>query len=67
MSGRIRQLRVEAAKELLGDPAHAAKGIGEVSRECGFANAAHFSRTFRKVVGQTPRDYRDSVLGTAGG
>lgn len=67
VSGRIRQLRVEAAKELLGDPAHAAKGIGEVSKECGFANAAHFSRTFRKVVGQTPRDYRDSVLGTAAG
>lgn len=64
VSGRIRQLRVEAAKELLGDPAHAAKGIGEVSRECGFANAAHFSRTFRKAVGQTPRDYRDSMLGT---
>jgi len=63
VSGRIRQLRIDRAKELLGDPAHAAKGIGEVSKECGFANAAHFSRTFRKAVGQTPRDYRDSVLG----
>lgn len=62
VSGRIRQLRIDRAKELLGDPAHALKGIGEISRQCGFANAAHFSRTFRKVVGQTPRDYRDQAL-----
>lgn len=62
VSGRIRQLRIDRAKELLGDPAHAVKGIGEISRQCGFANAAHFSRTFRKVVGRTPRDYRDQAL-----
>jgi AraC-like DNA-binding protein len=62
VSGRIRQLRIDRAKELLGDPAHAVKGIGEISRQCGFANAAHFSRTFRKVVGETPRDYRDRLL-----
>lgn len=66
VSGRIRQLRIEAAKEMLGDPAVAARGIGEISRQCGFANAAHFSRTFRKVVGETPRDYRDRVLSPAG-
>ncbi len=62
VSGRIRQLRIDRAKELLGDPAHAVKGIGEISRQCGFANAAHFSRTFRKVVGETPRDFRDRIL-----
>jgi len=62
VSGRIRQLRIDRARELLGDPAHAVKGIGEISRQCGFANAAHFSRTFRKAVGETPRDYRDHVL-----
>lgn len=62
VSGRIRQLRIDRAKELLGDPAHAKRGIGEISRQCGFANAAHFSRTFRKVVGETPRDYRDKLL-----
>ena len=62
VSGRIRQLRIDRARELLGDPAHAKRGIGEISRQCGFANAAHFSRTFRKVVGETPRDYRDKLL-----
>lgn len=61
VSGRIRQLRIDRSKELLGDPAYAVKGIGEISRQCGFANAAHFSRTFRKVVGETPRDFRERV------
>ncbi|RZS40941.1 AraC-like DNA-binding protein [Herbihabitans rhizosphaerae] len=62
VSGRIRTLRIERARELLGDPAHARRGVGEISRQCGFANAAHFSRTFRKVVGETPRGYRDRML-----
>ncbi len=62
VSGRIRALRVERAKELLADPTQGVRGIGEISKQCGFANAAHFSRTFRKAVGQTPRDYRDRVL-----
>jgi AraC-like DNA-binding protein len=62
VSGRIRQLRIDRAKELLSDPVHAARGIGEISRQCGFVNAAHFSRTFRKSVGDSPSDYRDAVL-----
>lgn len=62
VSGRIRQLRIDRARELLSDPAHAVRGVGEISRQCGFANAAHFSRTFRKVVGETPREYRDRIL-----
>ncbi|WP_020669568.1 helix-turn-helix transcriptional regulator [Amycolatopsis nigrescens] len=63
VSGRIRALRVARAKALLGDPAKAAHGIAEIARQCGFGNAAHFSRTFRKVVGRTPREYRDERLG----
>lgn len=62
VSGRIRAQRIERAKELLSDPAHAGKGVGEISRQCGFANAAHFSRTFRKLVDETPREYRERVL-----
>ncbi|MBM7770590.1 AraC-like DNA-binding protein [Actinokineospora baliensis] len=63
VSGRIRAMRIERARELLGDPALGVRGIGEISRQCGFANAAHFSRTFRKVVGEAPSDYRERVLG----
>jgi AraC-like DNA-binding protein len=62
VSGRIRQLRIDRAKELLSDPAHASRGIGVISKQCGFANAAHFSRTFRKSVGESPSDYRDTLL-----
>ena len=62
VSGRIRALRVERAKALLADPAKASHGIGEIAKKCGFTNAAHFSRTFRKVVGETPREYRDTKL-----
>lgn len=66
ISGRIRRLRIERAKELLGDPARARAGIGELSRQCGFVNSAHFSRTFRKLVGQTPREYRSGLEGDGG-
>ncbi|MBO0841181.1 MAG: helix-turn-helix domain-containing protein [Sciscionella sp.] len=62
VSGRIRQLRIELAKSLLGDPAHAQQGVGEIAKRCGFVNSAHFSRTFHKVVGQPPREFRATAL-----
>lgn len=55
---RIRGLRVERAKALLSDPAKAGRGIAEIARDCGFVSAAHFSRTFRQVVGRTPSEFR---------
>ncbi|MBY8848903.1 helix-turn-helix transcriptional regulator [Saccharothrix sp. MB29] len=55
---RIRGLRIDRAKALLADPAKAGRGIGEIARDCGFVSAAHFSRTFRQVVGSTPSQYR---------
>lgn len=62
VSERIKGLRIERAKALLADPAKASRGIAEVAKDCGFANAAHFSRTFGKMVGRTPTEFRaDSV------
>lgn len=58
VSERIRGLRIDRAKALLADPAKAARGIGEIARDCGFVSAAHFSRTFRQVVGLTPSEFR---------
>jgi AraC-like DNA-binding protein len=62
VSERIRAMRLDHAKALLTDPAKGAKGIGEISKACGFISAAHFSRTFRKAVGQSPREFRDQAL-----
>ncbi|WNV85863.1 helix-turn-helix transcriptional regulator [Umezawaea sp. Da 62-37] len=58
VSERIRGLRIDRAKALLADPTAAARGIGEIARDCGFVSAAHFSRTFRQVVGRTPTEFR---------
>jgi AraC-like DNA-binding protein len=66
IAGRIRRLRIERAKELLIDPALAHAGIGELSRQCGFVNPGHFSRAFRKMVGQTPSEYREHRLDSTG-
>ncbi|MFD0200984.1 MULTISPECIES: helix-turn-helix transcriptional regulator [Saccharothrix] len=59
VSERIRGLRIDRARALLADPAKAARGIGEIAKDCGFVSAAHFSRTFRQVVGQTPSEFRN--------
>lgn len=50
--------RIERAKELL---AIQKLSILDVSLECGFKDASHFSRVFRSIVGRTPRAYRAEV------
>ncbi|WP_197288300.1 helix-turn-helix domain-containing protein [Nocardia sp. NRRL S-836] len=59
---RIKVLRIERAKALLADPAKAGRGVGEISRDCGFVSATHFSRAFRALVGQPPTEYRRRAL-----
>jgi len=43
-----------AARLLLAPDAH----ITEVALQCGYADAAHFSNTFRRYFGMSPRKYR---------
>lgn len=62
VSERIRGMRLEHAKALLADPVKGARGIGEISRDCGFVSAAHFSRAFRTAVGRTPREFREQAV-----
>jgi YesN/AraC family two-component response regulator len=54
----IASLRVERAKRLLrnGD-----SGTKSVCREAGFGDAATFARTFKKVTGMTPEEYKRKV------
>lgn len=35
--------------------------IGDISNLCGFADIYYFSKTFKKVTGQTARDYRKQL------
>ena len=52
------QQRVEQAKRLLGTTALT---IREVALEAGFADQSHLARLFRRIMGRTPKEYRDSV------
>ena len=47
--------RIERAKELLARPE---LKINEIGYKVGYESSPHFSRTFKKVVGITPAEYR---------
>ena len=51
----VRQLRVEyACREILDSDAP----LVEIALAAGFSNQAHFSRTFKRITGMTPLEYR---------
>jgi len=50
----LRQLRVAAARRMLRGSAP----LAEIALAAGFADQAHFTRTFRKITGTTPGRYR---------
>ncbi len=51
----LNNLRIQRARELLRDRTLA---IAEIARRCGFTSHSHFSRTFHRIEGHTPRRYR---------
>ncbi len=50
-----RQLRNDYARWML---ENSPRSITEIAFDCGFSDAAHFSREFRKTSGLSPRQYR---------
>lgn len=56
-SYRIRR-RMERAKQLLAQPQHK---ITDISYEVGYADHPHFTKTFKKVTGDTPKQYREKL------
>jgi AraC family transcriptional regulator len=54
----VRRRRVESACSALGTSNRA---LGQIALEVGFADQAHFTRTFKRVTGLTPRAYRSAV------
>ena len=53
----VTNIRIERAKELL---RNTTKSIKEICMEVGYADANYFSRAFKKNVGVTPSEYKDS-------
>lgn len=54
----VTQCRIEKAKELLKKPD---LSITYISQQVGFNDQSHFSKTFCKIVGLTPKKYRDRL------
>ena len=52
-------MRIDLAKKLLADPS---LRVHEVAEKSGYADVAHFSRSFKKHVGCTPGEYRKNVI-----
>ena len=48
-------MRIDRAKLLLADPS---MRVHEVAQEVGFSDVAHFSKSFKKITGKTPGEYR---------
>ena len=49
-------VRIERAKQLLSQPNP--RSITDISLEVGFGDLSHFERTFKRLVGTNPREYR---------
>lgn len=54
----MNRYRVEEAKRLLGDPAHADKTILDILLQSGFNSKSAFHRFFGRLVGVSPTEYR---------
>jgi AraC-like DNA-binding protein len=61
LSDWIWSLRLDDARARLTDPAFAAHGVGRIAFECGFNDAAHFSRAFRARFHCAPRELRGAT------
>ena len=55
-------LRIEEAKELLIDKPQ--MRITEISYHIGFGDMRHFERTFKRLAGKSPREFRQEAIGT---
>ena len=53
----IRKLRIEKALQLLNASRHS---LSEIAYLTGFSDQSHFTRIFKKHIGQNPSDYRKS-------
>ena len=60
--GHVMRRRIEAAKTMM---LRGAEPLSQIAYLCGFADQAHFSRTFRKLAGASPLVWRRTHYGIA--
>jgi AraC-like DNA-binding protein len=58
----LSRVRIEKAKDLLLNPN---LRISEIAYEVGFQSLTHFNRVFKRILGQSPTDYRTRLVGVA--
>ncbi len=54
----LNAVRIRKAKELLAEPK---LKIGEISEMVGYADTAHFARTFKRLEGMSANEYRNTL------
>jgi AraC-like DNA-binding protein/ligand-binding sensor protein len=55
----LTRLRIEHTKRLLRDPK---QQISEIAFAVGFRSLPHFNRSFKRIAGQTPTEFREDTL-----
>jgi AraC-like DNA-binding protein len=58
LSRLIQRVRLERCRKTLKDPLHSHRSISEIAYAWGFSDMTHFGRSFRKLYGMPPSDYR---------
>jgi len=59
----LSRVRIEKSKNLLLNPN---LRVSEIAFEVGFQSLTHFNRVFKKILGQSPTEYRTQLLGPNG-
>ena len=57
----VTRTRIEKAKNLLLNPN---LRVSEIAYDIGFHSLTHFNRAFKKILGQSPSEYRDTLPAT---
>lgn len=55
----ITEYRIEKAKKLMQDPRNK---ISDISSKVGYSDGNYFGKSFKKMVGLSPSEYRDKVM-----
>ncbi len=62
----VNSYRIEEAKRMLSDPKLKTKTMVDILGECGFNSKATYNTFFKKLVGCTPTQYRNTKLKSIG-